>query len=594
MKTFGRYLIEEFLGQGPIASVYRARDGEELVALKVLHPQLASDELIRERFRREALDARALKHPNIAQVFDVAVEERGIAIVGEYCPGGSLEGWKAPNPAELESFAAQAARALECAHAAGLIHRDLKPANVLRGADGSMKLADFGSAGIQDLVGLTATTSFLGKPQFIAPESLDSPYPDPRWDLYSLGACLYLAGTGKPHADRSMQGLFDHGRAFPPPQEIEASIPPWLGRIIVSLLGPIGERPRGAAELSRLLTERGSPAKASKECLSCGAGMPAAASVCPSCLRPDPDLSPRHGPGSVAVVLSKVCEEAGPLKELGRIMKIVSGDPGKHARFITEDARMYSKAERERYAAMPCRLVDSLSPASADFLVELIALRCGGKVKAKAMDMGKATRRAKKPALMEAGARFRLGSDSSSIQGSAFERDALERLGGPAGDAVPGPALPPGGGNAPQRRREGADLASAARACLCRALSLGAEAGAFKASLMDVVAKASALMDRLDSTRARLDSVSLGAIYASIKRLEERAATGDDPREVDQAMREKARLLEAYQGFTELEREAFALNRRILLAAAALDALASLPADAPLPDIGPVLAVLEG
>jgi serine/threonine-protein kinase len=203
----GRYEIVDELGEGGMATVFRARDRElrRDVAIKVLFPHLARRADVVRRFDREARAAAGLEHPNILRVYDVGggTEAGGDPpfIVMELVRGNSLKDEidaRGPLFAELCACAgALLADALVVAHAAGVIHRDVKPANVMVAQGGRLLLADFGVARVDDDDSVvTRTGALLGTPAFMAPEQATGAEVDARSDVYSLGATLYQLATG--------------------------------------------------------------------------------------------------------------------------------------------------------------------------------------------------------------------------------------------------------------------------------------------------------------------------------------------------------------------------------------------------------------
>lgn len=208
----GRYELVEEIGEGGMATVYRARDRElrRDVALKVLFPHLARREDVVRRFHREARAAAGLEHPNILRVYDVGgatVTDAASGavdppyIVMELIRGRSLLGeleQRGPMLAEVVAcLGALLADALSVAHQAGIIHRDVKPANVMIAAGGRVLLADFGVARLETEDSLvTKTGALLGTPAYMSPEQASGDTATARSDLYSLGATLYQLATG--------------------------------------------------------------------------------------------------------------------------------------------------------------------------------------------------------------------------------------------------------------------------------------------------------------------------------------------------------------------------------------------------------------
>ena len=209
IERLGRYRIEDKLGEGAMADVYRAHDPEigRTVAIKVLKPEFASNAEIGGRFLREARAAGALSHANIATVYDVG-EANGIAYIAmELVDGQPLDRWIAAHgriPYEKTlRLALQLAHALAYAHCAGVVHRDVKPSNILVSKDGtSVKLLDFGVARIGEAdpsaLDKTQVGQLVGTPRYMSPEQALGLPVDARSDLFSLGAVFYEMMTGKP------------------------------------------------------------------------------------------------------------------------------------------------------------------------------------------------------------------------------------------------------------------------------------------------------------------------------------------------------------------------------------------------------------
>ncbi|MEO6773813.1 MAG: serine/threonine-protein kinase, partial [Kofleriaceae bacterium] len=201
-----RYELGEDVGEGGMATVYRAQDRElrRDVAIKVLFPHLARRPEIVRRFHREARAAAALEHANILRIYDVGGDEDSVDppfIVMELVRGTTLLGeieQRGPMFAEVVAcVGAVLADALVAAHAAGIIHRDLKPANVLVAPGGRVLLADFGVARLETEDSLvTKTGALLGTPAYMSPEQASGDVATARSDLYSLGATLYQLATG--------------------------------------------------------------------------------------------------------------------------------------------------------------------------------------------------------------------------------------------------------------------------------------------------------------------------------------------------------------------------------------------------------------
>jgi serine/threonine-protein kinase len=202
-----RYEVVERIGSGGMASVWRAHDtvlGRD-VAVKFLHEHLARDPGFVERFRREALSAARLTHPNIVNVFDTGELDGVPYIVMELFTGGDLsdllERHGPLEPDEAVDLGMQVLAALRTAHGEGVVHRDVKPGNILvqTGPETRVKVADFGIAKAAYLSGdeVTSTGRVLGSVPYLSPEQVQGEPVDARSDLYALGVVLYEALTGR-------------------------------------------------------------------------------------------------------------------------------------------------------------------------------------------------------------------------------------------------------------------------------------------------------------------------------------------------------------------------------------------------------------
>jgi serine/threonine protein kinase len=196
----GRYRLEDVLGRGGMAIVWRATDLqlERTVAIKIISDVLAGDPRFVQRFDREARLAAGLSHPNLVKLFDYSVEEERPFLVMEYIAGGTL---REARGLQLDSLALsrELLDALAHIHAAGILHRDVKPANVLLDTDGSPRLTDFGIARSEDQTGLTLTGQVMGTLRYIAPEVAAGEPATAGSDLFSLGVLLgEIAGEDPP------------------------------------------------------------------------------------------------------------------------------------------------------------------------------------------------------------------------------------------------------------------------------------------------------------------------------------------------------------------------------------------------------------
>ncbi|MET9821117.1 MULTISPECIES: Stk1 family PASTA domain-containing Ser/Thr kinase [Streptomyces] len=254
----GRYRVEARIAVGGMATVYRAVDTrlDRVLALKVMHPALATDATFVERFIREAKSVARLDHPNVVQVFDQGAEGAYVYLAMEYVAGCTLRdvlrerGALRPRAALdiLESVLA----ALGAAHRAGFVHRDMKPENVLIGDDGRVKVADFGLVRAVDTV--TSTTgAVLGTVSYLAPEQIEHGTADPRVDVYACGVLLHEMLTGaKPHdGDSPAAVLYKHlHEDVPPPSAAVPGMAYELDELVASATARNPEiRPHDAVAL---------------------------------------------------------------------------------------------------------------------------------------------------------------------------------------------------------------------------------------------------------------------------------------------------------------------------------------------------------
>lgn len=205
-RQIGRYKLLEEIGQGGMAVVYRALDTnlKREVALKLLHPHLASHRESRDRFQREAQAVARLKHPSVLEIYDYSdVEGDDVFIVMELVQGTTLRRFldsRADEPVCPEAVALifrQVCAALAHAHAHGIVHRDVKPENILIGPNGEIKLSDFGIAHMAGLSQMTVTGQILGSPAYMSPDHIEHAELDARADIFSIGTVLYEASVGR-------------------------------------------------------------------------------------------------------------------------------------------------------------------------------------------------------------------------------------------------------------------------------------------------------------------------------------------------------------------------------------------------------------
>ena len=202
-----RYELGRRIGRGGMAEVFVARDRllDRPVAVKVLFPEHAKDPLFVERFRREAMSAAGLNHPNIVGVYDWGQVNNTYYIAMEYVQGRTLadilQATGRLSVLQACDIAGEVAAALASAHQHGVVHRDIKPANILVGSTGQVKVADFGIAravGAAFEQNLTQSGAVMGTATYFSPEQAQGSQPDPRSDLYSLGVVMYEMIVGEP------------------------------------------------------------------------------------------------------------------------------------------------------------------------------------------------------------------------------------------------------------------------------------------------------------------------------------------------------------------------------------------------------------
>jgi Tol biopolymer transport system component len=243
------YRLEEQVGAGGMAVVYRARDERlgRLAALKIMAPAMATDALFRQRFTRESRAAAAVDHPHIIPVYEAGEADGVLFIAMRFVGGGdvgSLLRREGPlPPARAASFISPVASALDAAHAAGLVHRDVKPANMLLdthpGRPDHVYLSDFGlSKGVQS-GRMTASGQFLGTPDYIAPEQIEGLPVDGRADQYALACAAFelLAGTVIFARDEGWATVWAHLNSPPPPvTAVRPDLSPAVNQVLARAL----------------------------------------------------------------------------------------------------------------------------------------------------------------------------------------------------------------------------------------------------------------------------------------------------------------------------------------------------------------------
>jgi serine/threonine-protein kinase len=263
----GRYRLERRLGVGGMSTVQLAFDTrlERYVAVKLLAEHLAADDGFVQRFRREALAAARLVHPNVVQVYDFGTDDASSRqfIAMEYVEGESgaellREHGRLPVD-EVVELCAQACRGLDYAHRNGVIHRDIKPGNLLRNPEGIVKIADFGIAKAADDSDITRVGSVIGTAAYLAPEQARGEPAGPPSDLYALGVVAYQLVAGRlPYQGSSLTELARQQEEGPPTDvtQVVDDCPPALSAAIMrALVADPERRYTSAPDMERALRE---------------------------------------------------------------------------------------------------------------------------------------------------------------------------------------------------------------------------------------------------------------------------------------------------------------------------------------------------
>ncbi len=241
----GRYQVIRALGEGGMGAVYQTwdRELEKVVAVKVIHSDLASEPGILQRFKQELILARQIHHANVIQIFDIGHTDDLYYISMDFVDGRDLSGvlkerGKLP-PLEAAEMIRHVCRGLEAAHAERVIHRDLKPQNIMIATDGEVTVMDFGIARAADSSDMTQTGTLIGTPTYMSPEQAIGSKIDTRSDIFSVGIIFYelLTGTVPFKAESAMGTLTRRCQEkAQPPIEVEPSLPRALNDIVVRAL----------------------------------------------------------------------------------------------------------------------------------------------------------------------------------------------------------------------------------------------------------------------------------------------------------------------------------------------------------------------
>lgn len=255
----GRYEIQDVIGVGGMAVVYKAYDNidDRIVAVKVLKEEYLANEEFRRRFKNESKAIAVLSHPNIVKVYDVSFGDRLQYIVMEYIEGITLKEYIEKRGVidwnEALFFIIQILRALQHAHDKGVVHRDVKPQNIMLLENGTIKVADFGIARFSHSESRTVTEKAIGSVHYISPEQAKGELTDEKADIYSVGIMLYEMLTGKLpfDADNAVSvALMQVNSEAQPPRTINPKIPVGFEQITMKAMQKsTRERYQSAAEV---------------------------------------------------------------------------------------------------------------------------------------------------------------------------------------------------------------------------------------------------------------------------------------------------------------------------------------------------------
>ena len=246
----GRYEVVKCLGAGSMGLVYACRHRElagHLVAVKVLFPEVARDEVAAARFRNEIVASYGVSHPNVVRAYEYFRDGELVAYTMEYVGGGDLADRLNEGALPLEdviSYLGQIASGVQAIHDAGIVHRDLKPENILITPQGDVKITDFGIARMGHGPKLTEHGGVVGTIDYVSPEYLEKGQVDARSDIYALGVLGYEMITGESpfRGDSVIATMTMRLKTDPPePSSLRSECPPQLDKIILKALARIPE-----------------------------------------------------------------------------------------------------------------------------------------------------------------------------------------------------------------------------------------------------------------------------------------------------------------------------------------------------------------
>jgi len=263
----GRYEVIEGLGVGGMGSVYKVfdRNTNEKIALKLINPQVSSDNETIERFSNELKIARKISHRNVCRMYDLGKVEGAHYITMEYVSGEDLKSMikmsKQLSVSAAVSIGRQVCEGLSEAHRTGVVHRDLKPSNIMVDKNGNAKIMDFGIARSLKTRGITGSGIVVGTPEYMSPEQVGGEDTDHRSDIYSMGVILYKMVTGKApfEGDTALTIAFKHKTEQPvEPVKLNPHVSKELSRLILKCMEKNrNRRPQSAEELGLYLERIG-------------------------------------------------------------------------------------------------------------------------------------------------------------------------------------------------------------------------------------------------------------------------------------------------------------------------------------------------
>jgi serine/threonine protein kinase len=365
--TIGTYETTARIASGEHAHVFKAAGPAGEVAVKLLHPHLAADPVVREQFLEQGRLLSSISHPNVVAILDLVTEGETVAMVLELLTGGSLAEID-PETLDLRLMVDEVLAGLAAMHAHGIIHREIKPGHIVLSEHGTAKLIDFNSARLRSLSGLTRSTVFRGNLKYTdtgvhadsgtmsrAMPMAGARRTSPASDLYSLGAVLNeLLDRRSEPADGPLRSI-----------AADLTAPPW-------------RRPRTAEQARERVRAAVSAARATTECIFCGALMPAESPLCLGCGEPIPSIE--LDPAGEFITLDKIDQDAEVLGPFLRKLRLLSAEPDPQIRLLTGDIRMYSRAEQKRGIRLPARIADGIAAASIQPLITLLEGDSGRKI----------------------------------------------------------------------------------------------------------------------------------------------------------------------------------------------------------------------